>query len=162
MKIRQIEENDWESIIEIQRQAYTDIKPESEPVLKRKYIISPETCVVAVDDHENIIGCCLSHPWNPDNSPPLYKEIEKPVDTNNLYIHDLAVSRKSQRKGVANNLCNMIIARAKSQGFKSITLVAVQNSESFWCKFGFSRNSKIKPSQTYGEGAIFMELELNA
>ncbi len=161
MKIRPIKENDWKSILEIQQQAYTDIEPESESVLRRKYIISPATCMVAVDNHENILGCCLSHPWAPCTVPPLYKEIENPAATNNLFIHDMAVFPRFRKRGVASNLCNMIINLANSQGFKSISLVAVQNANNFWMKFGFSKNAKIALHQTYGEGAVFMELKLN-
>ncbi len=161
MNIRPIEESDWKSIIEIQQQAYTEIKPESETVLRRKHIISPSTCIVAEDKHKNILGCCLAHPWVPYAVPPLYQEIENPAITSNLFIHDMAVFPQFRKTGVASNLCKTIINLAHKQNFKSISLVAVQNADRFWMKFGFIKNANIPLHQTYGKDAIFMELQLN-
>ncbi len=161
LKIRPIKEKDWKSIVKLQQQAYTKIKPESETVLRKKHIISPSTCMVAEDNHKNIQGCCLAHPWASCTVPPLYQEIEKPAVTNNLFIHDMAVFLQFQKTGVASNLCKTIINLADKQNFKSISLVAVQDAGSFWMRFGFTKNANISLHQTYGEGAMFMELQLN-
>ncbi len=162
MKIRVIQENDWPTIVALQQQAYTSIEPESEPVLRKKFVVSPTTCLVAVDSHENVLGCCLSHPWQPCAAPPLHEEIDHPVTTTNLFIHDMAVFPQFWKKGVGTGLYEAVCKRASSQGFTTITLVAVQQAQTFWSKFGFSKNVNIPLDSAYGTGAMFMELELNA
>jgi len=160
IKIRQIINSDWPSIIKIQHEAYTDILPESELILQSKSIQSPETCLVATKKNVDVIGYCLSHPWAPDSSPALYLDFKIQANLKNLYIHDLAISHKAIKQGIAGSLCNNIISIAKKKDFKSITLVSIQNSENFWSKFGFEINTQIIPSSTYGENAKFMQLKL--
>ena len=161
MKIRAIKEHDWKAIVTLQQQAYTDIEPESEPVLRRKCVISPTTCMVAVDNDENLLGCCLSHPWQSCAAPPLHEEIATPVATTNLFIHDMAVFPQFWKKRVGTSLYESLLERASKQGFKTITLVAVQQARTFWSQLGFSENANIPLHQAYGAGAMFMELELN-
>ncbi len=160
MKIRSIEKRDWDKIFKIQQDAYTEIKPESKAVLESKNRISPKTCMVCVDEKGDILGCCLSHPYNKNKIPPLHKELRDSISSDNLFIHDLAVSSVAKMQGIGTSLVETLLVKAKEYGFKTITLVAVQGADKFWRKFGFLEVHEVKPYSSYGEDIFFMRLEL--
>lgn len=159
MIIRSIQENDWQAILTIQQKAYTQIEPESESVLRNKFVLSPSSCMVAVDN-EQVIGCCLAYPWQAGTVPPLHEEIVNSPDSDNLFIHDMAVFPTCRGKGVASFLCRSLLEVANKSGFATMSLVAVQNAMPFWNKFGFCSNRQIPLQKDYGTGAMFMELNL--
>ncbi len=162
MMTRRIADDDWSVINAIQNEAYTEIAPESQDTLRRRVLLSPETCFVAVGHNGSVLGCCLAHPWGPDGAPALHAKLEALPVTTNLYLHDLAVSSNSRGRGVAGFLCQGLLAVAVERNFQSVTLVSVQNSAGFWKKFGFSEDPRVNPSDSYGAGARFMRLDLNA
>jgi len=160
MKIRHIQENDWAAIIAIENAAYTDIAPESMETLRSRVLLSPETCFVAVNDDDEVLGCCFAHRWIPNAAPALHEVLQALPESKNLYLHDLAVAPLAQGTGVAGLLCRELLARAGQKRFLSITLVSVQNSSGFWKKFGFVEVPAVKPSPSYLENAVFMRLNL--
>ncbi len=159
MIVRSIQENDWQAILAIQQKAYIQIEPESESVLRNKFVLSPSSCMVAVDD-EQVVGCCLAYPWLPEAVPPLHEEIVSSPDSDNLFIHDMAVLPTCRGKGVASFLCRSLFEVANTSGFATMSLVAVQNAMPFWNKFGFRSNRKIPLQKDYGTESMFMELDL--
>ncbi len=159
MKISPIEEAHWESIMDIQNHAYSEIDPESESVMKSKWILSPKSCVVALND-EAVLGYCLAHSWHESGAPPLYEEIKKVPEWDNLFLHDIAVASHARNMGVASALCNEVIGFAERQGLASLTLVAIQGARPIWSRFGFEVVSDFEVPSNYGNDAVFMKLTL--
>jgi predicted N-acetyltransferase YhbS len=159
MSISLISENSWDSILKIQAEAYTDILPEDIGVLKSKWISSPSTCAVYLNNDNKVLGYLLAHPWESDVPPKLHEKIQITTSIN-LYLHDLALAHEARGKGIAKSLVANLIDKAKSQGFVRIFLVAVQGADTFWAKFGFIviPNALICPS--YGDYSVLMALEL--
>ena len=157
MKIRQIQNSDWESIVAIQNEAYFQIRPESEGVLRSKAEPSPNTCLVCLDVTNSIIGYCLSHPFPYGQVPSLNTITANSMNPQNLFLHDLAVSTSARGIGVAKSLFDSLNQLANELKYKSISLVSVQNSCQFWSKMGFEISNQVKVSQSYGESSFYME-----
>ena len=159
MSISVITENAWTDILKIQEEAYLDIPPEDVDVLKSKWLSSPSTCAVYLENNEVILGYLLAHPW-PSDIPPKLHEISPVTDSDNLYLHDLALANEARGKGIAKALVDNLIDTAKAQEYKKVLLVAVQNSGGFWEKFGFVHVPDADICPSYGLGAKLMLREL--
>ena len=73
-----------------------------------------------------------------------------------MFIHDFAFDPSAQGKGYARLAIQELECLAVAKGFKSIGLVAVQQSTSFWAKFDFILSNIEKSLDTYDENAVFM------
>ncbi len=160
MPIKPISENSWPEISKIEEEAYTEIPPESAPVLKSKWLASPATCSVYTDNKNEILGYLLSHPWENETPPKLYQKTAINNKSCNLFLHDLAVSRSARGKGIAHYLVEHLIKEAKRLNFKKIVLVAVQGSGDFWAKYGFKEIQGREICHSYGDSAKLMKIEL--
>jgi GNAT superfamily N-acetyltransferase len=60
-----------------------------------------------------------------------------------MYIHDLAVLRSHRGRGLARLLLTEVFRVAEELGLKRFGLVAVQNSEAFWQRWGFERREPL-------------------
>ena len=161
MSISFISENSWNSILKIQEEAYTDIIPEDINILKSKWLSSPNTCAVYLDHKNMILAYLLAHPWASEVPPKLHEKTPI-INSLNLYIHDLALSHEARGKGIAKKLVINLIDNARTRGFTKILLVAVQNSDKFWAKFGFVVIPNALICSSYGNNSKLMELRLKA
>jgi predicted N-acetyltransferase YhbS len=161
MSIRTIDESVWTGILRVQEEAYADVFPESLEVLKSKWHTSPSTCFVYVDNNGELLGYLLSHPWPSSSAPKLHEEITFHAASDNLYLHDLAVSDKARGKGAAQQLVNALLQSAHTLGHKTISLVAVQGAGKFWSKYGFARVTEMPLPDSYGHDAQFMRMQLS-
>lgn len=149
----------------IQEECYTQIEPESRASMLSKIKLSAKTCWLATQDDE-VSAYLLCHPWISDSPPALDMTITMlPENANCFYFHDLAVGSAGRYKGLANNLVNHALNYAKNSGFKQAALIAVQDSSSFWAKFGFAPSTSLtaahtKKIKTYGNSAIYMRNNL--
>lgn len=159
MSISTITENSWDAIMKIQAEAYTDIVPEEVSILKSKWLASPETCAVYVDDEHKILGYLLAHPWESEVPPKLYEKTQV-INSSTLFLHDLALVNAAQGKKIAKQLIENLIVYAKGQHFSKILLVSVQNSNVFWGKFGFVYTPSKIICPSYGDDAQLMVLAL--
>ncbi len=161
MSISAITENSWDEIMKIQAEAYTDIVPEEVSILKSKWLASPATCAVYVDDENKILGYLLAHPWG-NEAPPKLHEKTRAINSSTLYLHDLALANAAKGKKIAKKLVENLITYAKHQGFSKILLVSVQSSNIFWGKFGFIYTPSNMVCPSYGDDAQLMVLALKA
>lgn len=60
-----------------------------------------------------------------------------PADADAFYIHDVAVASRCRGRGIGRVLATALLAVGRAQGFTRLELVAVQDSVSFWRRFGF-------------------------
>ena len=137
IQIRFLKTADMADVLRIQDYCYTEIEPESFDSLRAKILASPSTCLIA-ESSEGAVGYLIAAPIIYPNLPALNSptfELAAGADT--LYIHDLAVDRDGQGKGVAQSMVRASIDAAKRSGLSRACLVAIQNSQSFWEQFGF-------------------------
>jgi len=160
MSICEIAEDSWQAIYNVQAEAYPNDFLENINVLKSKWKASSKTCFVFKSNNNEILGYILAHPWGSHKPPQLFEEMPEKSTGDILYLHDLAVSRRARDMGVGNKLSQQIIKIGKSQGFKSIMLVAVQGAENYWFKHGFVEISNDFNSISYGKAPKLMILNL--
>lgn len=158
-KIVKLNNEHWNEIINIQDEAYKDVQPEELAVLKSKWLASPETCLV-VTLYGEVAAYVLSHPWGHKNPPKLFVPLSENVASSKLYLHDLAVSEKYMRMGLGKFLLTHLMKIASDMNFLSVSLVAVQESQEFWQRFGFKYTPEVSVCESYGERAFLMQKAL--
>ena len=57
--------------------------------------------------------------------------------TGTYYLHDLALLPKARGLGAAGDIVGIALAQATVAGFRTASLVAVNNSQPFWQRQGF-------------------------
>jgi GNAT superfamily N-acetyltransferase len=137
MSIRGITPADISDVLRVQEDAYIPDLLECANTFSRKLTLFPEGC----------LGYCLegrleayvfSHPWRFGESVPLDQVIAAlPENPDCLYIHDMAVGKALQGKGIARALLLELFNLAERMKLKRFALVAVQQSEPFWARWGF-------------------------
>ncbi|OGS36434.1 MAG: hypothetical protein A2293_06555 [Elusimicrobia bacterium RIFOXYB2_FULL_49_7] len=98
----------------------------------------PEGCLGAWDG-DQLCGYIFSHPWHYGKTVPLNTESYViPTDADCLYIHDLAVDPNHRERKIGRILLNDLFNTAAQRGWQKYALVAVQGSEPFWSRWGFT------------------------
>lgn len=156
--IRSLSKKDLPAIVRIQASAYSHELIESSESLESKLCASPETCFVKILNGE-IAAYCIAYPYPQNMVPDLNSVLKDGSSSKNIFLHDLAVLPAYRGEGVATAMLSHLFAMAKSQGFSSVTLVAVQNSISFWKRFGFEIIEDSCDSCGYGDGALLMNCD---
>jgi len=160
--IRNMQASDLEGILTIQAQCYQEIVPESKVSIQAKLEASPQTCFVADDPARGVAGYMLSIPWQRQQPPELDAPACKlPAQPDCLYLHDLAVSPAYRGSGVGKHLFNAFQKALATTHLPYACLVAIQNSASYWQKYGFAP-VQMSPGlhasvATYGGQAQYME-----
>ncbi|WP_440055246.1 GNAT family N-acetyltransferase [Pseudoalteromonas sp. T1lg65] len=162
MIIQEIEERNWSGILKIQDGAYHEVGPEELDVLKSKQSLSPDTCFVCVSEQDDVLGYLLAHPWNGSEPPKLFEPLPDTVNSNSLFLHDMAVSPRSKGQGIGHSMMAELIKVSAFKGIERITLVAVQGADSFWSLLDFKEIPGENLCPSYGEDAILMEMVLAA
>lgn len=153
-----ISPQDWPAILRIQNEAYYEITPEPEAVMRSKQQRSPATCFVLAGLNEEVLAYCLAYPF-PAAKVPSLGEIACASDgcSQNLFLHDLAVAKQTVGKGIATTLVEHLLQVATERGFRSISLVAIQQADRFWSKFGFSVDHSVVIDSSYAHDARYMQ-----
>ncbi len=158
---RHIIESDWPTILRIQSEVYYEFAPESEAVMRSKAARGPRTSFVAVDKQFAIVAYCLAHPYPPNRVAVLgTTDLCELEPTSNLYLHDLAVEKASAGRGVAMSLFDQLVDIAQSTGYRTMSLVAVQQAAGFWTKLGFTPSTHATINDSYTGEATFMTRSL--
>ena len=83
-------------------------------------------------------GYVLTHPWRFRQLPALNSLLGAiPADADTYYLHDLALLPTARGTGAAGAVVTDIISYAHSEGFATMSLVAVNGSVPFWRRHGF-------------------------
>lgn len=160
MNVQTIDATNWESILNIQAEAYQEIILEDLQVLKSKFTASPDTCFVALSEQGAILGYLLAHPWSGMEPPKLFEALPQLTSGEYLYLHDMAVSSQAAGQGVGRAMFEALVAAVQRTGMQTIRLVAVQGSETFWARMGFTEIAGASIDSSYGGNAVLMEKQL--
>ena len=87
---------------------------------------------------EKPAGYVLSHPWTYATLPPLNTLLgQLPAHPDTYYIHDLCLLPVARRIGAASFIVEALAKHARAHGFPTMSLVAVNGSQSFWSRHDF-------------------------
>lgn len=156
--------SDWLHVDRIQKLAYAQYLLEDLNVLKEKANVPGHFCFLVVEPgSEDVIGYVLAHPYPEEKIPSLNTSqlVTSATDVRNVFLHDMALDPSCAGKGLGKRVISQLLEKVREQGYKSMTLVAVQSSDKFWNKAGGFE--PVKPAEPeslskYGEGAKMMRL----
>lgn len=153
---------DLVSVSEIQLVVH-EAFPEDDDVLADRLELSPEGCFM-LEVGGVAQGYVLSHPWVRRAPPSLNSMLgEIPAAADTWYIHDLALLPETRGSGVGGNVVPLLAGIARSEGYRSMSLVSVNGSRGFWERQGFSARMDERLAAklaSYGEDAVYMERAL--
>ncbi|CAN2043491.1 GCN5-related N-acetyltransferase [Candidatus Magnetomoraceae bacterium gMMP-13] len=164
--LKSVSEHDLENILRIQNRSYKPYFYETIDVFKEKIKFFPNGCWLVLYN-KIYAGYLFSHPWRHDSPIELNSPLGTvPNDSDCLYIHDVAVAPKYQRKGIGNRLFVKAKEITEQLKYKLIVAVSVQNSAYFWGKLGFqpfeNMPNDIKTKLlSYGKNSSYMILDLS-
>lgn len=136
--IKTIPQSDLPRVVAVQKNSYPQELWEDEGIFREKRRVFPDGALGWYRDGV-LQAYVFVHPWHKNETAPLFTEnMTLPDKPDCLYIHDLAITPAARGKGAARALVEAAFALAAKHGLQHFSLVAVQNSESFWQKFGFT------------------------
>ncbi|MBV2144705.1 GNAT family N-acetyltransferase [Falsochrobactrum sp. TDYN1] len=110
---------------------------EDEAVFRDRFKLYPAGCFV-LGRGDEILGYGISHPWQLDSVPALDSVLgELPQDPTTYYIHDIALLPQARSGGQASRVVELMAGQAERDGFVTMALAAVNDSQGFWEKKGF-------------------------
>ncbi len=131
--------------------------PEDEAIFAEKFKLYPEGCFSLIQDNA-LAGYIVSHPWRRGETPEINKLLGVlPQNPDTLYWHDIVIAPAFRGKGAVGKGIALVLAKAKADGFESVSGTAVSGTAKFWQRKGF----KILPPKasglsTYGDEARSM------
>lgn len=133
--------------------------PEDAQIFAERLHLYPQGCLV-LEDGKHLLGYVLAHPWHFGAPPALNSLLTRiPHDATTYYVHDVALLPAARGKGYAAQAGEWLVRRASSDGFRNLSLVAVNNSQGFWERLGFRRTDVPGLEDklfTYGPDAVLM------
>jgi GNAT superfamily N-acetyltransferase len=135
--VKPVSDADINEVLRVQRLCYCPELNEAGSAFLKKKTLFPAGCLGAWDGGQ-MCGYIFSHPWKSGEVVPLDTGgYAIPGDADCLYIHDLAVAPAWRGKAVAKEILTKLFEVAAAEGWKQFALVAVQDSEPFWARWGF-------------------------
>ncbi|WP_417451203.1 GNAT family N-acetyltransferase [Kordiimonas sp.] len=140
MQWREMTEADMPQVIALAAIIHVD-HPEDDDVITERRTFFPETCLV-LESGSAIYGYTLVHPAGFEKPPALNRLVGSPPEaTDTLHIHDIALAHQARGSGAAQKALNLIEKKAKSAGYKRLSIVAVNGTEPFWQKQDFRHHT---------------------
>jgi len=109
-------------------------------------------------------GYLVSHPWRSASPPALNVLLHRlPPNPDTFYLHDLALLPAGRGEGAARAIVEHMVAHARSRGFATMHLTAVNGSVPFWMYLGFVVETGAHAAdhlRSYGDSARSMVRDL--
>jgi ribosomal protein S18 acetylase RimI-like enzyme len=155
---RQMTSTDLPGIERIASRVHAD-HPEDIGVFAERLKLYPAGCL-ALEGREGTIGYVVSHPWLLAQPPALNSYLRKlSARPDTFYIHDMALMPTARGSGAGRTGVELLVERARQEGLRGLSLIAVGGSLGFWQRQGFrvvddaGIRSKLL---SYGTAAHFM------
>jgi ribosomal protein S18 acetylase RimI-like enzyme len=133
--------------------------PEDPAVFAERLALYPAGCLVLTQGEEQI-GYIVSHPWTYGAPPALNSLLGAlPRSPTTYYIHDIALLPQARGTGAAKAVIALLADRAMASGLPNLSLIAVNDSVSFWQLHSFAVTpdpALDKKLRSYDESARFM------
>lgn len=99
--------------------------------------LSPAGCFV-LQTPEGLEGYLIAYPWKLGAAPPLNTRIAAiPADADVVYLHDLVLTPAMRGQGQSRPAVAAVVDLARTLGFSTVALVAVNDAVDFWRGHGF-------------------------
>ncbi len=162
--VRPMRAEDMAAVLAIQSRYYDETKLESAQSFLAKLKASPTSCFVALVP-DGLAGYLVAVPAEAGSPPPLNSpSFAVPPAADALYLHDLAVHPAARGTGVAVALIDAYFEALKQLKAQFACLTAVNDSTSFWERYGFRvavpTGSGAGHMETYGEEARYMSRQV--
>lgn len=162
MPWRPMTSQDLDDVLKVADEVHVD-HPEDREVLEERLHLHPGGCHV-LDEDGRVVGYAITHPWRFAEPPPLNARLRAiPDDATTYYIHDVALLPAGRGRGHAARIGNLLADHAKAQGFVTLSLVAVNGSQTFWERLGFRAEAVpglAAKLLSYGSDAVLMVRDL--
>ena len=151
---------DLACVAAIQAGAYAVDLLEDDATLHARLCGFPDTAWVA-EGPSGVCAYLVAYRSVLDKVSPLGGHFESPENANCLYLHDLAIDARAAGQKLGSLLVAQALLAAQQQGLAYSALVAVQNSQAFWQRFGYQSRTLAEPQQqlqlaTYPGQGIYM------
>jgi GNAT superfamily N-acetyltransferase len=144
--IRLMQSDDLIAVTAIQADAYSGYFLESADVITQRFDSSPGTSWIAERDGQ--VCAYLIGYWSMIGKiSPLNAPFTHIKGANCLYLHDLALFKSVQGFGLAKALINAATEYALNEAAQAIALMSVQDSVTFWRKYGFVEFPELDEAQ---------------
>jgi len=153
--LRPMASQDLEAVLGVQRLAYTPDLHESLTVFSSKLERFPDSNWV-IQGERGLLAYLFAQPARYLHPPPLNDCDAAVAGADALHLHDMAVAPRSRGLGLAGQLVAAGLNWGRHQNLAWATLIAVQDSRSFWQAHGFCCGSLEKSLDSYGQGARYM------
>ena len=136
--------------------------PESDAVIAERLRLFPEGCRTAVRPDGTAVGYSVAHPGTLFAPPALDTALGGlPDRADCLYLHDVALLPAARGAGLGGRLLDDLAAIARGHGLAVLALTAVNRSEPYWRRHGFSRSQGESPAlaaklASYGADAAYL------
>jgi ribosomal protein S18 acetylase RimI-like enzyme len=149
---------DLDRVVEIATIGFPD-HFEGRDCFANRLALWPRGCfVLAAPDR--VEGYLVAYPWRVGSAPALNTLITAiPGDTPILYLHDLALSPAVRGQGWSLTAVEAVLEVARTGGWSTLALVAVNNAVDFWRGHGFSVSQAPEMADrlsSYGPDARYM------
>ena len=149
IEIMQLSADEIDAVLSVQERCYTVDLLEKRECFLHKVEIFRRGCLGALLEG-GLVGYGFFHPWISNWPIPLNDTTFLiPAEANCIYIHDVAVVPDRRASKCGAKLIEQVVETGQELGLYTYALVAVQNSESYWKRWGFEENKKM----TYGKSA---------
>lgn len=159
-KLRAMQARDIPAVMSIQQESYAAEVLEEEAVIRTRFAACPQLAWVA-EDNEGVCAYLFAYHSRVGKITPLDGEFQQHAEADCLYLHDLAVSRRANGRGIGPALVRLNLEQARSQQLRYSALVSVQESEAFWARLGYTEHTELEPPQvnnlaSYQIPAVYM------
>jgi predicted N-acetyltransferase YhbS len=151
---------DIPAVMSIQEESYSAEVLESEAVIRDRLAACPQLAWVAEDD-EGVCAYLFAYRSRVGKVTPLDGMFQPHAEADCLYLHDLAVSRRANGRGIGPALVRKNLEQARTHQLRYSALVSVQESEAFWSRLGYAAHTELEPRQasnlaSYQIPAVYM------
>ncbi|MGL4284906.1 MAG: GNAT family N-acetyltransferase [Phreatobacter sp.] len=134
---RPMQQGDLGLVSAIARSVHPDF-PEDDAVFAERLELYPAGCFM-LEVGGQAAGYLLSHPWRFGQLPALNALLGRlPEIASTYYLHDIALLPAARGSGAASTIVAALVSHAAGQGLPNLSLVAVNGSQGFWQRHGFS------------------------
>lgn len=162
LQCRAMTHADLPHVLALQHICYQPDFHEPLDAFESKLRAAPDTCWVISAGHASVQAYLVSLPVADEAYPVLHaSQCDASTLPDELYLHDMAISPTLRGSGASRRLLQMAIEQAHSMGLQRLSLIAVQNSASFWMRQGFHARQPTSPQvadklASFGSDAMLM------
>lgn len=157
--IRTLSTEDLPLIMQIQAACYPAHFNEAAEVFAERIANYAHSSWLALRNNQ-ALGYLFTYPTQLGQVCKLGSGFSTSQAANCLYLHDMAVLPEAKGQGIASALLSTALQYGRQRKLRHSALVAVQNSATFWQKFGYSISSLESEQQmnllSYGDQAHYL------